>query len=857
MTSLLCHLVQLCHRFALWVVIAFFFLVGGLGYFVATHISINTDVDGLLAEDLPWRVAERDITTAFPQKSDRLIVVLDGKNAVSAGKAAETLAKALSERTDLFKSVRRPDGDPFFEQYGLLYLSEESLSKTLDDIIEAQPILGTVAVDPSLRGVFETINLMVEGYARGDVSARDLEQPFRALTAAIEATLAGSNEPFDWQSMMAKDDNAVDERGKQRFILTQPILDFKALAPGAKASEAIRAMIKELKIEERFDTRVRLTGSVALNDDEFSSVAEGTEIASIASLFLVIGLLIVGLRSVKIVVPIVITLLGGLIATTAFAVGVVGPLNLISVAFVVMFIGIAVDFGIQFGVRFRDQFHQTGDREKAIQETARTIVSPLAIAAASCSIGFICFLPTDYRGVAELGLIASAGMVIALFFNLTLLPALITLFKPPAEKEAIGYAFAAPVNEWLLRHRRIILAATGILTIGATVVASQIRFDFDPLNLKDPGKESVATLFDLIQDPDTNPYNINLLLPPESIEQAKEKLSSLAEIDHIVSLQSFVPEDQAVKLGMLQDAALLLGPTLQPIEQKLPPSISEIIGTITRVEANIREKKISFEAALELSFSLQKLIGKADDKLLERLHAVLVVGLVEKLETVRTILSAGTVTEDLIPQSIRQDWVSLDGRYLLEIHPKGNARDQTTLIAFTDAVQKLFPAATGTPISIRESGKTVSGAFLEAAIYALLAITLLGFLLLRRALDVFYLLAPLLLAFVFSLATLVFINLPLNFANIIALPLLLGTGVSYTVYFVIHWRNGLGLPLSSSTARAVLFSAATTLVAFGSLCLSAHPGTAGMGILLTIALFYSLTCTFFVLPALLAPRKDA
>ncbi|MBV9521925.1 MAG: MMPL family transporter, partial [Alphaproteobacteria bacterium] len=186
---------------------------------------------------------------------------------------------------------------------------------------------------------------------------------------------------------------------------------------------------------------------------------------------------------------------------------------------------------------------------------------------------------------------------------------------------------------------------------------------------------------------------------------------------------------------------------------------------------------------------------------------------------------------------------------------QGDARDHAVLRRFVAAVRSVAPEATGSPVTILESGDTVLGAFIRAGWIAVAAITALLLVMLRRLRDVAVVLAPLLLAGLLTAATSVLAGLPLNYANIIALPLLLGIGVAFDIYFVMRWRAGLAGPLQSSTARAVLFSALTTTTAFGSLALSSHPGTAEMGRLLTLSLFYTLLCTLFVLPALLGPVK--
>jgi hypothetical protein len=210
-----------------------------------------------------------------------------------------------------------------------------------------------------------------------------------------------------------------------------------------------------------------------------------------------------------------------------------------------------------------------------------------------------------------------------------------------------------------------------------------------------------------------------------------------------------------------------------------------------------------------------------------------------------------------LPADVKDDWVTSDGRARVEVFPKGDMRDNDQLVDFVAQVRTVAPEATGTPVTIQESAATVTRAFTMAGIIALIAIAVLLLVVLRRIGDVVLVLAPLLLAGLLTLATGVIIDLPLNYANIIALPLLLGIGVSFDIYFVMRWRAGNGDLLQSSTARAILFSALTTGTAFGSLALSNHPGTAEMGKLLMLALAFTLLCTFILLPALLGPPQNS
>jgi len=850
LASLVARLVNFSRRFSIALVLLTLVACAAMGTYVARTIKINTDIDQLMATGLDWREREAEMTKAFPHKQNRLVIVVDGANADLAEDAARQMTAELAKQPSLFKSVTRPDSLPFFQKYGFYLLPEQELSDVLETLIKAQPMLGSLARDLSLRGLFATMELALEGIKRGEAEYKTLEPSFRLMADTIEASLRGERVKMPWRSMMS--DSKPSLRDTRKFIITQPALDFSALSPGKKARDEVKAIASKLGLTPDHGVTVRQTGSVALNDEEFASVAEGTSLATVVSISLVILILFLALRSWRLIIPVLLTLFAGLIATTAFAMAAVGSLNLISVAFAVMFVGIAVDFGFQFGVRLRDEHHKEPDITKALESTAKLIAAPISFAAASAALGFFAFIPTSYRGVSELGLIAGVGMLIAYLLNLTLLPALLSLFKPPAEPEAIGYAWMAPVDAFIANKRRPLTFAVVAVGAVALLVASQTRFDFDPLNLKNPQTESVSTLFDIMQDPNASPYTIELLAP--DLAKAKElaaKLDALPEVDHTITLASFVPDNQEAKKALIDDANFMLGPTINPETFIVPPTPSQQFEALATITDKLRKLGKDKTEAQRLASAIGKLVEEDDLSVLERTQYALLSGMNDYLNQIRLLLSAEGITPESITQDLSRDWITEDGRAKIEVYPKGNARDHRILSAFTKAVLNVAPQATGPSISIQESGKTVSTAFLQAGCLGLLAIALLSLIVLRSFKDTARLILPLLLAGAMTLATMVAINLSLNFANIIALPLLLSLGVTYAIYFISYWKSGQDKPLQSSMARAVLFSAGTTLVAFGSLSLSSHTGTRGMGELLTIALVYSVLSTFLVLPVLL------
>ena len=826
------------------------------GWYVALHLSIDTDIENLLPSDLAWRQNELALDRAFPQNANLLAVVIDGTTGELADDAAQRLAERIGAEPSFFKSARRPDGGPFFDRNGLLFLSVDELDKVSQQLVAAQPLLGSLAADPSLRGLFDTIRLFVEGATRGDVTIDKLDPTLAKLAEIVDGVAAGKSVSLSWQAMLAG--AKPDPRELRKFILVQPVLDYHALEPGAKATAEIQRLAAELGLTLESGVRVRITGSVALDDDQFATLREGALRSALLSIGSMLVILFAGLRSARLVVASLVTVLCGLVLTGAFAALAIGTLNVISVAFGVLFVGLAVDFSIQFSIRYRDQRHRTGALDTALAAAARTIGPSLALAAAATAIGFLSFVPTPYVGVRELGWIAGTGMVIAIALNFTLLPALLTLLRPKPEAEAVGFTRAAPADRLLRQQRRCIIAGATILTAGALALLPKVSFDSDPLDLKNPHSEAMQTITDLMKDPQTTPYTAEILA--QSLDAAQTlaaKLEQLPEVSMTITAASFVPSHQSEKLAVLADLGLLVGPSLTPAATLAPPSETETMAALDGCAKALQKFGAvhpgdAATAQLAAALSAAQSHGPA---IIPALQKALLSGLLHRIELLGQLIQAKEVTLADLPADLLASWRAPNGAARIEVFPKGDAHDPAVLKRFVEAVHSVAPQATGTPVTILEAGRLISSAFVEAGVIAVAVIIVLLAAVLHRPRDIALVIAPLLLAALLTMAITVIAGIRLNYANIIALPLLLGIGVAFDIYFVMNWRAGLADHLQSSTARAVVFSALTTMCAFGSLALSPDPGEADMGLLLTISLVCTVFCTLFVLPALLGPPR--
>ena len=853
--AIVARIVEFARRNAVLVMIACLVLAAAAAVYAAGHLAVDTDIERMLPSNVAWRQNERALDEAFPQNNNLLVAVIDARTPDLAEQAAAELADKMRAEPQLFTHVRQPDGGPFFDRNGLLYLSPEELDKVAQQLIAAQPLIGSLAHDPSLRGLFDALATFVSGAGTDTEKVAQLDPTLTMIGNVVQRIIDGKRASLSWTEMMTgRKPNARDLR---RFVMTRPVLDFSGLESGATARTEIRRLASELGFSSESGVRLRLTGSVALDDEQFATLREGALRSTVLSVVMVCAILFIALRSVKLVGAIIVTLAAGFMLTAGFAALAIGSLNLISIAFGVLFIGLAVDFSIQFSVRYRDQRHRLGTFPAALRGTALTIGPSLVLAAGATAIGFLSFVPTRYTGIQALGWIAGGGMLIAIALNFLLLPALLAIVRPRGEPEAIGFRRAAPLDRWLIERRQWVIGGAALLAAVSIALLPQIAFDFDPLNLKNPNSESVSTARDLMKDPMTTPYTAEILAP--SLDDAKalaERVGELPEVAQVVTAASFIPEEQDKKLPIIEDLALLLGPSLND-PQPLPPPSDEAVLKAMRACGNAMEKigKPGSPAA-RLGAALHGAATRGAP-IVAPLRAALLAGLLRRLDGLREMTQAKALTLESLPPELRNGWIAAGGRARIEVFPKGDARDNRVLERFVAAVHSVAPDATGTPVTIQEAGRLISRAFVDAGLVGVAAITILLCAVLRRLREVMMVLGPLLLAALLTLAVTVVIGMPLNYANIIALPLLLGIGVAFDIYFVMNWRAGQIYHLQSSTARAVLFSALTTLSAFGSLGLSNDPGTAEMGILLTISLVCTLFCTFIVLPALLGPARVA
>src|SRR3979490_3447525 len=775
--SAIVRIADFCARDRWTIVIAGALLMIGTAAFDAARFSINTDIEGLISQDLPWRQRELELSKAFPRKG--ILVVVKATTPENAEQATNTLAQALSKNPDLFPAVEQLASGDFFDRNGLLFESPADVRKAAEGRRGCQPLIAALASDPILRGVMTTLSFAAEAARAGRVKLEQLAWPLALAGRTPTPVPAGHRAAFSWQGLLQA--QPPPPKQLRHLIGVQPTLDFAELQPGRKAEDGIRRATADLDLKHKFGATGDLTGEVPMNDDQFSVIRYSAVRDTLTAVFGVLIILWLALHSWKIIAAVFFSLLVGLAATAALGLVLVTSFNLLSIALFVLFVGLGVDFGIQFSMPYRAERYEPPALYEALQWAARKAGDPLSLAASATAVAFFAFLPTSYRGLSELGLIAGCGMLVGFAGSITWVPASLALLKPPVEPAPVGFRSLAPLDDFLQRHRIAVIVGTFLVVLAGIPLLFHLQFDFNPVDLQSPDSPSVVTYREIQNDPETSGNDAEVLAPSlEKADETAKRLAALPEVSRTLTLSNLIPADQDQKIAALKAASQRLGPALNPPMVRPAPSDQENTAALQNAAEVLgvaagNGNRSGAEAARHVSDLLRR-VASADAGIRAKADAAIVQPLIYDLDLLRKSLAPEVVTIKTMPADLVRDWVSPDGRARVQALPKGDPNDTNVLRNFATAVLRIEPSAAGGAISLYEAARTVMSAFVAAGVLAIRSIAILLLIALRRLTDMLLTLIPLLLAGVLTLEACVLLGVSLNFANIIALPLLLGVG---------------------------------------------------------------------------------
>lgn len=825
------------------------------------RFSINGDLGDLIDQNAPWRADFDRYETAFPDRVNTLVVLVRGTSYFDVERTTRRIERLMRADGEHFRAVYAAGVDPFFRDHALLYLDTAALDDLIDRLAQAQPLLAAVSEDPSLRGllarVAQAVSTATPGLADAPVGELHTQRVLDLLEQSADAMLDGSDPTIIWTDELLGDGSAV-----VRIINAKSALSPERGAElgNAEVVAAMRGLLAGIALPA--GVSVELTGEIALAHEEIAAATGGVQTAGWLSVLLLLTVLVIGVRSAKIILGTFALLFAGVIWTSAFAMLAVGEYNTLSIVFLVMFFGLGVDFAVHFSLRYQEAINYRLDDASsspavaqqqrqiiagALQATVHSVGKPICLCALTTAIAFLGFWPTSYQGLADLGVISAGGMVIAGFLTFTLLPAYYQVVGKIRHHNTELTSSTRLVRQ-LTRWRRGVMLLLVVGFVVAAVTARESYFDYSVLALRDDRSESMQALRTLQREGLVTDYSLSVLT---SDPQAPDALSELPEVAGVVAAADYLPANQHVKLDLLQDALDIFWDLLEDSRAQAPPSSRETMRAVESLGVALETQDAQRYAGLIADLTD---IAAAGEQTLNVWERAVLGNLQEELAWLRRALQVNKLAFEDLPAAVRAQLRSPAGDYLLQINPAEDLSNTQSLNRFIESVRAQIPTATGRPVIEWGVGRIVVEAFVTATAIALAGVLLILLLRYRRIMDAVVILIPLVVAIVFTLAAGVWLDRPLNMASVLVLPLIFGLGVDNGIHVVDRFHNSEDVDrlIHSSTPRAVLLSTLTTIGAFASLMLSPHQGTASIGFLLTIAVSLVLLLTVFVLPVILS-----
>ncbi len=849
-----------------WILgVAIFATIISLSY-AFMYLGINTNTTEMLAADVPIQESRERYKKMFPQNTDSILLVVDARTPEMAHAVVKELDGSLRNKQEHIKAVYTPFGGKFFEKNALFYLEIPELEQLTKSVSKLKPFIEELVQHRNVHGLF---TLLTDHYDQIHWEQEPLINAlFRRMAEGIRASLEGLEYVLAWHSILLKPDLAMSQT--RRFILLQPHLDYQKMLPAETALQVIRDVIHESGVLDIPGVRVRITGEVALAHEELQVVSQRAGIAAILSLIMVCLTLTLAFRSWRFMIITLLTLLVGLAISAGFATAVVGQLNILSLAFAVLFIGLAVDYAIHLCLRYQELLGLGNKPFPAIRRSLQEIGPALLLCAVTTGLGFYTFVPTNYTGMSELGLISGTSMFIGLAVSLTVLPAILLVFplskndgRSPSSDQGLNSFYQFPI-----RHRQAIRWVTVVVFFGSVLLLPQASFDWNPHNIRDPSVESVQTMDDLLDDKKGATWSLTLLPSEAEVADFVSRLGALESVDKVVTVDNFIPTEQFEKMVLLAGLADDMLPRGSDSEVLPSPDLDSALAAmrsfLTILESYIQKAELSSESspAVELRDVLRSLVTELSNgdqelkrELLDRLdHSLLGSFPTDQMYGEAAAMPMGLIAQKDLPQELVERWIGPNKTYRLEVYPKKDLRNVPALEEFVNNVRSIAPQVTGLPVIYLDGGNEVAGAFKQAFVSALLVIIIILALVLRNIWDILLVILPLSLAALCLVGYTVIFDLPFNYANVIALPLIFGLGADSGIHMVERMRRrpeAWEAFLRSGTIRGVFFSSVTTMLSFSNLAYTSHVGIASMGQLLSLGILLTLIGCLIVLPTFL------
>ena len=858
-----------------WLVLSLALLLSALSlWYTSQRMEFLTGRDDLMPKNTWFHSDYRDFRAEFGDMED-IAVVIESADAERAGAFGNRLYGALAKEKEHFSDLFYPYALPFFQQNGLLFMPLEDIKELRANLSLAAPVLKELSRSPKVETLFTYLTSSMERYLAGDSS----QLPgtlfmLDKLGAGFTGFGGGQGGAPSLEGFFMSSESAFAKAGRQQVLTALPVRKLVGFVPAGAAISVIRAEIAKLKALPEFKgVTVGLTGSPVLENEEMATSQKDIALATVVSLILTVILLLLAFRGVLNVFAAMVSLLVAISLSFGFATAAIGHLNILSMVFAIMLIGIGIEYGIQLVLRYQEELRLGESELEAIQTGLNCNVWAIVMAAATVAAAFLTFLFTDFRGIAELGIIAAGGVAICVMVTFTVLPAMLVLLarhrKPRRPGKAQAAARAGSISALVFGHPKIVIAATAVCCAASLFPLSRISFDYNLMNLQAKGLESVTYAYKLMKSKENAGYFAVVTADNASEAAAKTRaLEALPTVDHVVSVNSFIPDRQEEKLAELAAIRRELGgvnPAKYEDEvslMELPAVFENFRNATVKLKAKLEEEKRpeakqvgAFLAILDAFFAgLEKERDRNAVGMLQDFQGGLFRELPDKIALLKESLNASPVSAAVIPPELRSRFVGKTGKLMLQVAPRGEIFDLQPLKAFLDDVRSVDPRATGEPVMVYESMTIMRDAYRLAFLYAFAAIVVILLVAFRSVKFALIGLIPLMVGILFMIAGMWLCGISFNSANIIVMPLVLGIAVDSGIYIINRFRREEGTAASvvtSSTGVGVFLNTLTIMASFGALMVARHQGVFSIGVVMSLGMIACQIAFMITLPAVL------
>jgi uncharacterized protein len=889
-----------------WIILLCSFALAVIAvFYTVNHLEFITGHNDLIASNKRYVQLDEEYAQEF-MGIDQVVVVAEPRDVQQGKEFVTKLAEVLERDTKHVAEVFYRIDTSTLEGKKLLYLSPGDLRSLRENLEEYHTLVRDLTTAPGINPLFRAINQQVSSgmvsHLVGNLFGLDspeseeskskedtkpvqigflkalLQELDRALTDSTHGYRSPWAEFFGGTEEWSDDGYLVSENRRFVFLMVEPKEnETDGFSEQQSSIAAIRQAIASLRPQFP-GLNAGVTGTKALDSDEMVSVQADGGIATAVCFAGITLLYFVFFRKMRHPLLIACTLAIGLAWTMGFISLAVGHLTVITMFVGPMLLGLADDFGVHFMTRYEEERAQGKTPQAALAEVFEHTVPGVTAGAVTTALAFFAVMLADFRGIQELGLITSGGLLLYLVATVTVLPSLVIVLESYRPWHAVEgrHTFLAGaftrLGSLFARRHPVLVALLAFVTIGSLAALPTLSFDYNLLNLQARGTESVKWEKRIIENSERSSWNAltTATTPAEAMRKAAA-FQQLSSVEAVESVASLIPEQQEERLALVH--ALL--PVFKDLPPALPPTapvdVRDLQETLEKLKLKIRtdnedwdpQKKPAEQELAEARRALLSIIdrlqqmpeGEAQAALVHFQEALLL-DFEDKWSLLRNNLNpTGPISFADIPPQLKSRFVSRDGtKFLLQIYPKHNVREREQLEEFISQLRQVDPDVTGSPVIGYEAIGAMKRGYVEGAVYAFLAILVVAFLTLRRTSDTLLAVLPLVLGVIWTAGLMWLCNLQFNLANLVAVPLIIGIGVENGIHIVHRFReageSGAEL-VAGSTGQAVALFSLTTMVGFGSLMVARYYGIFSMGLLLTLAVGSVLVASLGVLPMLL------